>query len=171
MRISRLRALTPKAFNSCFDVILVLFFMYLIVYLIACMASLLLTSLDKPECIQLFLEKYAILWTYRSSFYNFMFYVFNRRISFVHHQKHRNFSKTISSNVLSDYSYPIPATKQPSRALPFTNPRSHLCCSLPCSPSTFYPRRSEKSLKQRDASAKASFHGHRVFPAIFVSLR
>lgn len=38
------------------------------------------------------------------------------------------------ANVLSDYSYPIPVTKQLSRVLPFTNPRSHLCRSLALQP-------------------------------------
>lgn len=36
------------------------------------------------------------------------------------------------ANMLSDYSYPIPATKQPSRAFPFINPPSHLSAVLSC---------------------------------------
>jgi len=32
---------------------------------------------------------------------------------------------SLRASALSDYSYPISATKQPTRALPSTNPRSH----------------------------------------------
>lgn len=71
----------------------------------------------------------------------------------------------LRASALSDYSYPISATKQPTRALPFTNPRSHPpVCPLLLPP----PPRP----KRRDASARASFHcGRRAFPATFVRPR
>lgn len=137
--------------------------------------NLLLSSLNKPECIFSFLWKNVrfseqICQVFINSYFTYLFVEF---LPFTIKSTVTSSKSSPRANVLSDYSYPIPATKQPSRALSFTKPsRSHLCCSLPRSSFTPYPCRPEKSPKQRDASAKASFHcGHRVFPAILVSLR
>lgn len=74
---------------------------------------------------------------------------------------------SLRASALSDYSYPISATKQPTRALPSTNPRSHPPPSV--SSSSLHPL---VVPKRRDASARASFHcGRRAFPATFVRPR
>lgn len=74
----------------------------------------------------------------------------------------------LRASALSDYSYPISATKQPTRALPFTNPPVLIPPSV--SSSSLHPLRRPQN--RRDASTRASFHcGRRAFPATFVRPR
>lgn len=119
-------------------------------------------------CVLVARARFIYLFFFKN-FIHFVFLLSNRCILSLTTEKHRNFPKSthIRASALSDYSYPISATKQPTRALPFTNPRSHPRRS-PLPPFTL----PKSASKRRDASARASFHcGRRTFPATFVRPR